>query len=220
MMKRAKNQEVKATKKPPYQIDRHKFFDTEERNRLMDHTQKRAEEDEFKGRKTWVDRWMLVHLAMYTGLRVSEISALEIRDVHLEKKEPYIHIRHGKGGKPRDVYIDNGLVEHLRKFIHRSAVLTPDNKRLFPRTTTALHIAFKQSIRSASLRSDLSIHNARHTYATLLLHRTHNIKYVQKQLGHSSMNMTALYADILPEENGRLANMILYDEPETKTQTS
>ncbi len=47
-----------------------------------------------------------------------------------------------------------------------------------------------------------------HTYATFLLHATNNLRYVQKQLGHSKISMTALYADVLPSENGSLANMI------------
>ena len=69
----------------------------------------------------------------------------------------------------------------------------------------------KEATAKAGLRKRLSIHSCRHTYATFLLHDTQNIKYVQKQLGHVSLATTSIYADILPEENGKLANMISRD---------
>jgi integrase len=59
------------------------------------------------------------------------------------------------------------------------------------------------------LNPKYSIHSARHTYGTHLYHATKNLRYVQKQLGHSNITMTSIYADILPSENGKLANMIL-----------
>ncbi|MHC4308018.1 MAG: tyrosine-type recombinase/integrase, partial [Planctomycetota bacterium] len=76
----------------------------------------------------------------------------------------------------------------------------------------ALEHIFKQSLKFAGLPYDkngYSIHSARHSYATLLYHTTQNLRYVQKQLGHSSLVMTGLYADVLPEMNGTLANKIL-----------
>lgn len=242
MMKRTKYQQVK----DDYKITREKFFDTQERGGIMVNTYVMAMKDKRRGKTTWPMRWMLVHLAMNSGLRVSEIAALKIQDIHLDVENPYIKVRQGKRGKSRDVYIDSELVEHLRIVIYEkqyTEIVTKigeqryvplegkpdaplfygsgsgyrykqDDNRHY--TTTALHIAFKQAIKAAGLRNDLSIHSARHSYATLLLHKTGNLRYVQKQLGHSSLNMTALYADVLPEENGRLANMIL-DEDETKT---
>jgi site-specific recombinase XerD len=72
--------------------------------------------------------------------------------------------------------------------------------------------SFKQAIEVAGLPDRYSIHKARHTYATYLLHDTGNLRYVMQQLGHSDISMTTLYANILPEENGHLANKILRDE--------
>jgi site-specific recombinase XerD len=68
--------------------------------------------------------------------------------------------------------------------------------------------SFKRAIEDSHLPLHFSIHSARHTYATFLLHATKNLRYVQKQLGHSKISMTALYADVLPSENGSLANKI------------
>ena len=68
---------------------------------------------------------------------------------------------------------------------------------------------FCQELEESNLPIHFSIHSARHTYATFLLHATNNLRYVQKQLGHSKISMTALYADVLPSENGSLANKLL-----------
>lgn len=46
-------------------------------------------------------------------------------------------------------------------------------------------------------------------YMAMLLAKTNNLRFVQKQLGHASLTMTALYADVLPEMNQALANSIL-----------
>jgi len=203
-----------------YKITREKFFDTQEHRAIMKTSEDLALADLAKGRMTWPIRYMLVHLAMYSGLRVSEIANLKLQDVRLSSKPPYIFVLSGKGNKSRDVYLDRELVKHLKEFIQHkkdwSQSINPDAP-LFtgrdekPFTTTALNISFKQAIKASGLRNDLSIHGARHSYATLLLHKTNNLRYVQKQLGHASLNMTALYADILPEQNSELANMILDD---------
>ena len=194
-----------------YEITREKFFDTPERDAIINHTRQRAAEDQAKGRTTWVNRWMLVHLAFYSGLRVAEIADLNISDVFIHIEKPYIKVKNGKGSKPRIVNIDNGLVGHLKEFIQGRRLQDPlfdSNGKKY--TTAALWHSFKQAVKAAGLREDLTIHSARHTYATFLYDRTgENMRYVQKQLGHSSLKITALYADVLPEKNSILANMIL-----------
>jgi len=202
-----------------YQIDRDKFMDRQERARLMKFCKERAEVDQARGRKTWPARYMLVDLALFTGLRVSEIAALKISDLMLKAEDPYLIVRNGKGGKKRTVYLDKDLVKHLKSYI-RHHLINPDpqaplflgrnNKHAQPIT---LMKSFKKAVKEAGLPKHYSIHSARHTYATYLLHNTGNLRYTQKQLGHSQIAMTALYADVLPEENGKLANMIRRDEP-------
>jgi Site-specific recombinase XerD len=207
--------------KKEYKITRDKFFDSQERKSILKTCEDFSNADKAKGRMKWPIRYMLVHLALYSGLRVSEIAALRLEEVRLQAKPPYIFVRNGKRGKSRDVYIDRELVNHLKQFIREkntiwdqpinedAPLFSGRNNQFF--TTTALYISFKSAIKAAGLRNDLTIHSARHCYATLLLHKTGNLRYVQKQLGHASLNMTSLYADVMPETNGILANAILDD---------
>ena len=66
-----------------YAITRDKFLSPKEARHLLKISEERAIIDTIKGRKTWVTRYMLVHLALNSGLRVSEIAALTIGDLHL-----------------------------------------------------------------------------------------------------------------------------------------
>ena len=202
-----------------YRITRDKFLDPDEVRRLMTACEDKSLADVAKGRKTWVTRFMLVHIALHSGLRVSEIAALRVGDIHLKGKNPYLIVQCGKGGRKRDVYIDRGLVKHIREYVavredSWGELAGPDAFFLStasgrPYTTAALHQSFKKALAAAGMEGRCSIHGARHTYATILLARSGNIRFAQKQLGHSSLNMTSLYADVLPEQNSALANAIL-----------
>ena len=213
---------MKQQRKPAYSLDPERFLDRDERRQLLKTCRERAELDLLHGRTTWPVRYMLIDLALYSGLRVAEIASLKLHDLLLTISQPCIVVRHGKGDRKRKVYLDTGLVKHLKQFIqYKERTLresVDDSAPLFSgRTghcpTITLMKSFKQAVVKAGLRRELSIHAARHTYATFLLHDTKNLRYVQRQLGHSNISMTALYSGILPEENGVLANKIVRDEP-------
>ncbi|MCX5831364.1 MAG: site-specific integrase [Deltaproteobacteria bacterium] len=201
-----------------YVITRDKFMSIKEKNKLLRCCKNGASADLSGQRKTWVNRYMLIHLALNSGLRVSEIAYLKIMDVRLSGKENYL-IVHGKGGRKRDVYLDDEIVTHLKSYIEiKKKVWQEPIDALAPLfsgragnhyTTTALEISFKKAAEKAGLPKYYSIHSSRHTYATLLLAKSKNIRFVQKQLGHASIAMTSLYADVLPEMNQNLANAIL-----------
>ncbi len=164
---------------------------------------------------------MLIDLALYSGLRVAEIAALRIEDLRLKSSDSYLIVRNGKGSKKRTVYLDAVLVKHLLDFIEKKKttlgesvepgvpLFTGQNGKCCQPIT--LMKSFKRAIEEANLPDHYSIHSCRHTYATYLLHATKNLRYTQKQLGHSDIGMTALYSGILPEENGALANQIERD---------
>jgi site-specific recombinase XerD len=201
-----------------YNIDRTKILDREQRLKLLKTCKERAELDLLHGRETWIRRYMLVDLVLFTGLRVAEIANLKIGDLELKVNDPYLIVRSGKRGKKRDVYMDKDLVKHLKSFIswkkktmgeaieNESPLFSGRNGKHCAAIT--LMKSFKRAIEESNLPLHYSIHSARHTYATFLLHATNNLRYVQKQLGHSKISMTALYADVLPSENGSLANKI------------
>ena len=202
-----------------YSITRDKFLSGDEQKKLLKVCQKNATADIKANRSTWVTRYMLVHLALRSGLRVSEIASLKMGDLHFNGQDNYLIVQYGKGGRKRDVYLDKELVKHLQIYVEFKKnglnELVDDNAPLFSGrggshyTTTALEISFKKATEKAGLPKRYSIHSSRHTYATFLLAKAKSIRFVQKQLGHASIGMTALYADVLPEMNQTLAEAIL-----------
>ncbi len=201
-----------------YTVTRDKFLTGDERAKLLKTCQELSDLDLLKGRSTWVNRFMLVDLALRSGLRVSEIANLKTGDLHLNGKDNYLSIRNGKRGKSRDVYIDPALVKHLKHYlkIKRQTFresTDPDAYLLASRegkpfTTTALHISFKQALLKAGITRKLSIHSARHSYATAALASTNNLRFVQKQLGHANIAFTSIYADLEPGKNQELADKL------------
>jgi len=198
------------------------YMSREERKALLKTAREKADLDLLHGKITWPTRYMLIDLAIYSGLRVAEIAALKHGDLHLNGNDPFIIVRMGKGKRKRTVYIDKPLRNHLKDYIQfKQRTLkqsTEDDQPLFSGRNgqhsppITFQKSFKQATEAAGLRDSLSIHSARHTYATFLLHDSGNLRYVQQQLGHSNISMTSHYANILPEENGKLANMIKRDE--------
>ena len=100
-----------------YSITRDKFLSRDEEKKLLKVCQKNETADIKANRSTWVTRYMLVHLALRSGLRVSEIAALKIGDLDLNGKEKYLVVQYGKGGRKRDVYLDTELVKHLQIYL-------------------------------------------------------------------------------------------------------
>ena len=214
---------MKSTKKQKnYLLTPEDFLSRKERQMIMKVCAERSELDLMKGRITWPIRYMLIDLALYSGLRVAELAALKIGDVYCNGDDSHVIVRHGKGNRKRTVYIDQKLVKHLKEYIeYKKKTLKqsvePDAPLLTGRDgqhspPITLMKSFKIAVIASGLRPSLHIHCTRHTYATYLLHDTGNLRYVQQQLGHSDISMTALYADILPEENLRLANKIQRDD--------
>ena len=193
-----------------WQITRDKFLSKEQRDRLVKATEEKAIVDLAKGRKTWVRRWMLIDLALFSGMRVSEIANLSIGDLRLNGPEKLIYVNNGKGGKPGYVTIDKTLANHLKEFIvwknaaaesvESSAPLLTGSRDGRPYSTNALQKEFKKAAENSGLPDHYSIHSCRHTFATYLLAGTRNLRLVQKQLRHSSPSVTAVYADVTPED--------------------
>ena len=179
-----------------YKITRDKFLSKKEVRYLLRICEEKALVDLVKGRKTWVTRYMLIHLALNSGLRVSEIAALTIHDLFLNSRsDTYLIVRRGKGrgtvGRKRDVYLDKEIVSHLKQYIdHKRTWGEPleDYAPLFCGragkhvSTTALQMSFKKAIKAAELPYHYSIHSSRHTYATMLLAKTSNLRFVQNNL--------------------------------------
>ncbi len=177
---------------------------------LKDHCRRLAKTGTRDKRRRPVRDWAILHVALDAGLRVSEICALRVGDVILDSDHASIIVRDGKGHKKRGVRIGQALRDHLAEFLAWKAEngeSVSNRAPLFvslrggPLTRSAVFRIFKANARAVGIPARFSIHSCRHTYASLLYRASnYNIRLVQKQLGHSSIQTTQIYADVLSED--------------------
>lgn len=190
-------------------IDRSKYLDVAEAQRLRTVAEAWSITDLEKGKRQGVISWMLVDLAMLTGLRVNEIARLTIKDFNTSRSSLNVQRTKRRKAVSETLAISPELTEHLKKFIAWKKTVgesvNPANALLCGKrgsmTSSGMQKVWKSAIERAGLPRELSIHSARHTMAVHLLAKTKNLKQVQQQLGHSSPVVTAnLYAQVQFDE--------------------
>ena len=199
-------------------IDRTKYMSAEEVKQLRTVTEARAIVDLKAGRINGVLGWMVVDIALSTGLRVSEIGKLNVEDIDLKRGGLAVHRSKKRKAVKETLAIGRELADHLKEYLTwRSCRIADmdgafrqdltDTKGAFfvgcrgPLTPQGLQRIWKAAVKRANLPGELSIHSARHTLAVHLLKKTGNLRQVQKQLGHSSPTITAaMYADVTFED--------------------
>jgi len=135
--------------------------------------------------------------AYATGMRVSEVVAVEVRNI--DSGRMVIRIEHGKGGKDRYVMLSAQLLGILRAYWK----LTRPQRFLFPGrdpdtavNATVLHAACRSAHAAAGIAKKVSVHTLRHSFATHLLEQGADIRIIQALLGHNNLSTTARYTRV------------------------
>lgn len=158
-----------------------------------------------KGTFFLIRDWFMVELTLLTGLRVMEVQNLRVNDLMIRHSMSSVHVRCGKGGKKRDVWINNELRKECIEFLEikgKFGFANDANDYVFcssngsALTTRGLQKAFKRCLRKARIETCYTFHCMRHTYATFLLDLS-NLRVVQEQLGHSSVKTTEIYTALI-----------------------
>lgn len=155
---------------------------------------------------------LILEMLFATGLRVSELSNIKIKDIDFSEREIKIM---GKGSKERFVFYNKECATVLDSYLKecRSKLLNgKDSEYLFINhlgdklTDRGIRLIIDKIVKKSCIKSKVSPHTFRHTFATLLLNEGCNIKSVQELLGHSSLGTTGIYTHLTNDEV-RLAYM-------------
>ena len=190
-------------------LDRQKYLTSEQSKHLVEYCQQASEYDAARDRKNMVVGWIMVHLGLSAGLRVAEISGLRCGDCRVGYAENHVVVRSGKGGKRGEVIVGKELKRHLKAFLVVKKNWGEDvsddaylllSKQDEPFTTRGLQVKFKSIAKKAGLPNYFSIHCLRHSFGVELLRKSKNLRLVQKQMRHSSVTTTTVYADVCADE--------------------
>jgi integrase/recombinase XerD len=144
---------------------------------------------------------VIVELLFSTGARVSEIAGLTKENINLENGSVIIK---GKGEKERAIQICNretiDLLKHYYK-LYRHIIETAGNHFLVNRlgqklSDQSIRTIVKKLSKAAGISKHITPHIFRHSFATLLLEKDVDIKYIQSLLGHSSIVTTQIYTHV------------------------
>ncbi len=136
------------------------------------------------------------------GLRVSELVTLEIADVNLEAG--YLRAR-GKGDKQRLVPLGDiarAAIADYQQAARPALLRDPTEQGLYltargrPMTRQGFWKLLRRYAVSAGIRTPVSPHTLRHSFATHLLERGADLRAVQAMLGHADITTTEIYTHV------------------------
>jgi len=136
----------------------------------------------------------VLELLYGAGLRATELCSLKVEDVEL--RERLIHVRQGKGGKDRQVPINNFCAGAVKRYIDSCR---SDGPTLFtsaagrPLSRVDVYRLVRKHGRNAGIVKKVHPHMLRHSFATHLVSGGADLRYVTEMMGHGSAETTAVY---------------------------
>ena len=141
-----------------------------------------------------------------TGLRASELVALDLSDLSLEaNQEGEVRVRKGKGGKERVALLGKPAVAALENYLQTARPELAQDKptaalflnrfgvRLSDRAVRRL---FDQACGAVAASHKVTPHTLRHSFATHLLDHGADLRVVQELLGHADLSTTQIYTHV------------------------
>lgn len=144
----------------------------------------------------------MLELMYSTGIRVSELLNISVHDVYINE---YNLLIHGKGNKQRLLPIPGSTMEYLLHYIKIERFKLKNDKLtdtlfLNNRGGKLSRMGFWKILQKCALesgiKSHISPHTIRHSFATHLLEAGANLRIVQTLLGHSSLDTTQIYTNV------------------------
>jgi integrase/recombinase XerD len=152
------------------------------------------------------DRAML-ELLYASGMRISELVALNMGDVNMEGD--YFVRCFGKGRKERIVPLYEGVIKLVKEYVDKDRPKLLRNKKdnaLFLNargerlTRQGFWQKLKEYAKSAGLDAKISPHTLRHSFATHMLNGGADLRSVQELLGHANISTTQVYTHLTTEQ--------------------
>lgn len=144
--------------------------------------------------------YAIVQLMVQVGLRVSEVSALRLADIQLQKRAGSLRVQQGKGGKQREVPLNSTARRAIQLYLDTQEDKKKNEPLFLSTEGTSLSVRAIQTMMSSLVRRakikriKVSPHSLRHTFAiTYLKQNPGKIVELASLLGHDSLDTTSVY---------------------------
>ncbi len=150
-------------------------------------------------------KWMplrdaaILELFYSSGLRLSELAALDVADVDLYTESVRVF---GKGKKERVSPVGLPALEVIQRYrtaakVHSGQLFINKQRRRI--SVRSIWLILRRYQRHTSIPINISPHKLRHSFATHLLDRGADLRSVQALLGHASLSTTQIYTHVTIE---------------------
>ena len=141
----------------------------------------------------------VLELFYSSGLRLSELAALDVADVDVYTESVRVF---GKGKKERVCPVGLPALESIQRYrskanVHGGALFINKQRRRI--SARSIWLIVRRYLRDTSIPITISPHKLRHSFATHLLDRGADLRSVQALLGHASLSTTQIYTHVTVE---------------------
>ncbi|MDW7695924.1 tyrosine-type recombinase/integrase [Flammeovirgaceae bacterium SG7u.111] len=138
----------------------------------------------------------ILKLLYGAGLRLSEVLDMKIKNI--DSANMLIHVRNGKGQKDRAVMLSENLLTDLRAYfkLFRPKEYLFEGQKKDRYSEKSVQNIVKRVAKKAKINKAVTPHVLRHSFATHLVEKGTDIRYVQHLLGHNSIKTTQVYTHI------------------------
>ncbi len=150
---------------------------------------------------------VIMELLWATGMRVSELSGLNLGDLNLENNEIRVF---GKGAKERIVLVSTRAKNYLEQYLNTARnLLAPgysismsEDSPLFVNNTgfrlqpKSVRNAINDIVKELEIQKKVTPHVFRHSFATRLIENGADLRVVQELLGHAGISNTQIYTHV------------------------
>ncbi|WP_192807512.1 site-specific tyrosine recombinase/integron integrase [Croceivirga radicis] len=160
-----------------------KVISKEEVLRIIDHTNN-------------LKHQCIVQLLYSSGLRRSELVSLKLEDI--DSKRMIIRIRQAKGKKDRITILSSNVLENLRRYYKewQPSTYLFEGRNKEPYSAVSVLKIVKDAANRAGIRTTVTPHVLRHSFATHLLESGTDLRQIQVLLGHGSTKTTEIYTHV------------------------
>lgn len=149
----------------------------------------------------------IIALFYSTGIRRGELLRLKLTDVSSDRMQ--IKIEGAKGNKERVTILSKNMLNLLREYYLKEKPLVwlfESRTKGQPYSETSVRELIKKIAKKANIKTSVTPHKLRHSFATHLLEKGVDIRYIQALLGHDSLRTTEIYTHISNRDINNITN--------------